>query len=355
MTVRRIAVTGVGAVLAGILLLVIVNAMLAASRDHAVDGERLAAADLALVAEAQRVRARHGDTVWPGFAAADVGLLVFNDRFEFLVGDVSSGWERVEGGAVAYGRRMASDPQAFAVDVGTTWAGSLPTEERMDRDYVRGMRQELPPVAAQLFPVWLLDITPDQWVVSMVHEQFHALQATVAPQRFADARAAYQHENEYPYDDGAFAAAWDAEGSALSVALQADTDEQACDAVGRFAEARETRRKAAGLPAELVAYERDLEWLEGLGKYAEIRTYEAAAAEPGGTARGYRDGLPYWQGELGRLASGLGSLGSDFRFYLSGMAQARLLERLDEKGAWRASLGGLELEGALVEACAGGR
>ena len=328
-----------------------VNAVLAAGRDHPVAGDRMSGEDLALVAEAIRLRGAQGDAVWPGFGAAELGLVVYNDRFEFLIGDLPAGWEWVPSSDLAYGRRPADDPQAFAVAAAGRWAGSLPTRERMGRDLLRGVRQQVPPLVAQLLPVWLLDISPDLWVAAMLHEQLHALQATQAPTRWQAALAAYEHERDYPYDDDVFAAGWTREGEALRDALAASSSEAACAAVVRFLDVRAGRRAGARLIPDLVAFEQDLEWLEGLAKYAEIRSYELAADEPGGTDRGYREGLPHWTGEFDRLGEGLAEADGDLRFYLSGMAQARILDGIDPGWASRRELGEVVLEEALAGAC----
>jgi hypothetical protein len=72
--------------------------------------------------------------------------------------------------------------------------------------------------------------------------------------------------------------------------------------------------------------------MEGSGLAVhEIRFYElaaarAVAADPAYAS--YRPGLPFWSGDFVRLERMLGSLPGDQRFYLSGMAKARILDRL---------------------------
>lgn len=96
-----------------------------------------------------------------------------------------------------------------------------------------------------------------------------------------------------------------------------------------------------------MALETGLEWLEGLGKYAEVRFYELAAARrTDSTYAAFRNAVPYmW--ELLVLERQLGRQPDDLRFYLSGMAQARLLDALSPEWKARAMLGTAGLEDLL--------
>jgi hypothetical protein len=250
-----------------------------------------------------------------------------------------------------YYRREAARPQAFAVAVGSEWAGSIPTVDRMNREYLLGVRQQLPPGLAQLFPYPWATISPDLYEVAILHELFHAYQATRTPGRMDRATGIYAVEKLYPYGDPDFSAAWDREGALLAGALKAPDDGSVRELVRQFLQVRKERRVEAGLGEELLAYERELEWLEGLGKYAEIRFYELAEAQPqdSGLAT-YRPGLPHWQMEFGRLENQLGRQGGDFRFYLAGMAMARVMDRLSPGWKEQALQGDLE---ELLRAAAG--
>jgi hypothetical protein len=190
------------------------------------------------------------------------------------------------------------------------WAGSMSTLERMNA--------RLP-----------LKITPDYHVTMILHEMFHAYQARQSPARFARARGVYSNEDRYHKHDAAFAAAWNSEGSLLAAALKANEDAERRLGVRRFLQARDARRAQASLSQELADYERELEWLEGLAKYVEIRFYELAASHGSDAAfAGYKPGLPYWRSDMMRLEKAIEKQAGDLRFYLSGMAQARLLDRL---------------------------
>ena len=275
----------------------------------------LSTAEKAELAEVLRLKTQLGDQVWPGLGRIDIPIILYNERYEFLIGEAKppSPWEVVKGDNFLgrpYYRHRAENPQAFAVAVGTLWAGSGGTLELMNRKIPFRLSREL-------------------HVVIMLHEVFHAFQATLAPQRFAKAMSVYKSEGRYPYKDPPFSAAWNSEGEALADGLKAMDEAAICGLAQEFLEIRDARRRQISLDAELISYECELEWLEGLAKYAEVRFYELAASltSQAGYAN-YRSGHPFWPADLARLRKNLGHQEGDLRFYLSGLAQARLLDRL---------------------------
>jgi hypothetical protein len=267
-----------------------------------------------------RLKKEWGDRVWPGFAGADIPLILFNDSHDFLVGAASPAppWETVEKdnfeGKSIYRRAHDKDLQAFAVPYGRHWAGSMATIEFMNRG-------QSP-----------IKISPDFWVVLALHEMFHAFQANLASKRFKGALAVYAFDDRYTYKDKEFAASWNAEGAALFEAIMAPDDTAARRSTLEFLRIRQERRRQAGLTADLLAFERELEWLEGLAKFAEIFFYESAAAASGREASllRFQPRLIIFQMDFLRLKRSLGQQAGDLRFYLSGMAQARLLDRLKQ-------------------------
>jgi hypothetical protein len=276
----------------------------------------LSARDKELLAEALRLKRILGDEVWPGFGSAAIPVIIYNEGYEFLTGPVNPlprpPWVKVEKDDFSgqpYYRRPAQNPQAFAVDLGEQWAGSMTSLETMMNRKVR--------------------INPDFYVVLVLHEVFHAFQATVEPARFREANAMYVLEKKYPAKEPAFAKAWTEEGALLAAAVKAKDREETLDRVRAFLRQRDSRREPLLFSIVTADYECQLEWLEGLAKYAEIRFYELAAArakEPAFAA--YKPGLPYWTWDFVRLDKQLGTQEGDLRFYLSGMAQARILDRL---------------------------
>ena len=278
----------------------------------------LTSQDKALLAEALRLKQVLGDEVWPGLGSAAIPVIIYNELYEFLTGPVNPlprpPWVMVEKDDFSgqpYYRRPSEHPQAFAVDLGDQWAASITSLETM-------MNRK-----------GTFRINPDFYAVIVLHEVFHAFQATVEPARFRRAMALYALEKSYPAKDPAFAKAWADEGALLAAALKAKDGEDVLDGVRAFLRQRESRRRLIPGGVDFAEYERGMEWLEGLAKYTEMRFYELAAAraaEPAFAA--YKPGLPYWTWDFVRLAKQLGTQEGDLRFYLSGMAQARILDRL---------------------------
>jgi hypothetical protein len=120
-------------------------------------------------------------------------------------------------------------------------------------------------------------------------------------------------------------------------AATAGTEAEAFDLARQFLDRREQRRLSTGLGADLVDFEKEREWLEGLAKYAELEigrtaaetsTYHPLAAMDidsdfnhyAGRAKFREDQLS----ELKRMTNNDGEV----RFYYTGMAQAVVLDRL---------------------------
>jgi hypothetical protein len=88
-------------------------------------GPALTEADKAELVEVLRLQATLGNQVWPGFAAARIPVILYDDENEFIVGagPLPLPWSPVEGDDFQgrpYHRRKAARPQAFAVRVATS-------------------------------------------------------------------------------------------------------------------------------------------------------------------------------------------------------------------------------------------
>jgi len=302
----------------------------------ALSQSTLSAEDKTEIVEALRLKKEAGDQIWPGLAGADIPVVLYNAAYEFLVGDPKPPrpWELVPGDDFegrAYFRRAKGDAQSFAVKIGEGWAGSAATLDHM--------LSRMP-----------LKLGRDFHAVVVLHEMFHAFQASRAPKRFEQALAVYKSESRYPFREAEFAADWTEEGATLARALKAENDALARRLAGKFLEIRRMRRGRSGLAPELVTYERELEWLEGLAKRAEIRFYEIGGARPD-LVPSLKFGARFHfilQYDFVRLEKQLGTQGGDLRFYLSGMAQARLLDRLCPGWQSKTTLEALILEDFLA-------
>ena len=331
--------------------------------------ERLAPVERNRMAEAQHLRRELGEAAWPGWGEPKIPILLYNEQYAFLLGypAAPSGWETVPGeefeGRPCY-RKPHPDPQAFAVEVDGRWVASMATREWTAIELARLMRRDLPPVLEQVFPYRLMmRMFDSDWHIAAVsHESFHVYQMEVVPDRVEEAETHVgKFERAYPWDDPRMREAWQAEAAALAEAASAASDEEAAREARRFLDLRAQRRKTTGLSAELVAFERRREWLEGLAKYVELAIWKA-----GGDESARYEPLPVmardpafhhysgfrrrWQSELSQLRKHAAREGEG-RFYYTGMAQAFVLDRLSPGWKQRAfSPQDIWLEDLLAEA-----
>jgi len=312
--------------------------------------------------EAFHLRETIGDQVWPGWAEQKIPIIVYNEKNAFLVGyqNPPPGWLKVpqrlkQGGQwipvpddTFFGEtyyyqplQPGHTPQSFTVLVGDRWVATMPTREYMEIYLYSDLHHSLPPVIRTIVPyklIWrtLLGET-DTYIAGLEHESFHAFQGMTAPSRLDEAENAVRLESKYPWNDPVFNASWQVESALLVKAIRARSDAEAKVLGMQFLEKRDVRRRAASLSGDLIDYERQREWLEGLAKYSEVSIGRSAAA-----ARGYQpcDALKsdadfknystrslYWSRQLDEVPHLMGH-SDEKRFYYSGMAQAILLDRL---------------------------
>lgn len=382
----RTAVIGIASMLC---LCVVAAGLLALSNSrlptHSAVVDRLTTLDKARLAEAAHLREALGDQVWPGWGQADIPIIVSNEAYAFLTGYAApppgwvkmptreqrgSVWQAVPGdlfGGQVYFRQPLPDPDVtpenFTVLVGDQWVATMGTKEYMEIGFYQGFRQDLPPVVRELFPyrlAWgsLMNET-ETYIQALEHEAFHAFQGTVAPDRLAAAERANRAEARYPWEDATLQEAWQTELALLQKAARAETEREARELAAQFLARRDERRDAGGLDAELIDYERQREWLEGLAKYAELAIGRAAGAAQDYTPvpdliddpdfQGYRTRERFWSQQLGEVTRTANREGGS-RFYYGGMAQAVVLDRLLPGWKNRAFSGETMLEDLLREA-----
>ncbi|MFC2142645.1 hypothetical protein ACFLR7_06910 [Acidobacteriota bacterium] len=293
---------------------------------------RLNPKDKAQVSESLRVKKMFGSQVWPGLGEALIPLILFNERFEFLIAHPNppAPWAVVDGDALQgrpYFRREQEQSQAFAVPVGDLWAGSMTTLSHMSRAMEEELKENVPQEKLTPAFIKMMTPTPAQHVVYLLHEAFHAFQAARFSDRFQKANGVYASEDRYPFEDAGFIEAWNTEGFLLASALREKDESERLALIRKFLEVRSRRRSAASLAPELVDFERELEWLEGLAKYAEMRFAELCASDEGGPwFKDYRVVRNRTRVDFYSRLKRLGEQKGDLRFYLSGAAQAMILD-----------------------------
>jgi hypothetical protein len=325
--------------------------------------EVLSRPDKIRLIETTQLRRQVGDAVWPGWGDADIPMIVYNEEYAFLTGypDPPDGWIKVpagiqRGGAWElvpgdsingqpyYRQRLPDEettPEAFTVLVGERWVSSLPQMDWGKIRLMKYMRQDLPPFLRSIFPYRLflsqLFSSSDQYISLIAHESFHAYQGMRVPQKLADSEnTSRQYEQQYPWDDTSLQADWQTELDLLTEALRSTDENQSAELALQFLEIRADRRASAQLNENMIAYEQQREWLEGLARYAELEIWRLAgdssympvpetSEDP--EFKAYRDYSRRWTNEVNQI-SRMSTDEGDGRFYYTGMAQAFLLDRL---------------------------
>ncbi len=328
--------------------------------------DRMDPLDKDRLSEALHLKTVLGDAVWPGYAAMEAPVIIWNDDYEFLFGisNPPSDWEEVPGDdfeGYPYYRRPAKDPQNFAVSVGDQWAASIFTKFMVDFSLISEIRELLPPGIADVFP-YRIFIQPSEMQISgVLHEYFHVAQAKFYPQKFEEAESVYQFGDRYWASEAENESTWGEEIDLLIKAVAASSDEDAAELGRQFLAQRDLRRNDDALNADLIAYEVRLEWLEGTAKYVELRSWQEAyrnqlyvsllemAADP--DFKDYETFDSHWNQEMRQTRQQAKRTG-DVRFYYTGMLQAYLLDRLLPNWKERITAEGVYFEDLLWEALA---
>ncbi|MBE2224345.1 MAG: hypothetical protein IAF02_22585 [Anaerolineae bacterium] len=327
-----------------------------------VSPEQLSEAEKARLAEYFHLHRSLGNAVWPGWGDGEQPVVLYNEAMVFLVGypEPPAGWFTVPDGELVgnawqpmsdddfwgepyYAQPLPASgetPQAFTVKVGEQWAASLTTKEWMQIALPQEMREQLPPVIQQIFPYFLVsDLfigSSDKFISLIAHEAFHAFQGEMVPDQLAAAETAVRQSNNYPWHDDAHRADWDVELDLLTQAVEAEDVAETAVLAQQFLAQRAERRQAAGLSAEMIAYENQREWLEGLAKYVEMEIWRQASQAPDyqpvemmavdDDFEQYQTFDKRWNQEVDQIKRSANS--EDTRFYYTGMAQAVILDRL---------------------------
>ncbi len=326
--------------------------------------DRMEALDKLRLEEALHLKAELGDQIWLGYAALDAPVIIWNEDYEFLFGVSSppAGWEVVPDDKFdgrPYYRRPADDPQNFAVRVGDQWAASIFTKYLADAGLISAIRGLLPPGIAEVFP-YKIFIQPSELQISAVqHEYFHVVQAEIAPVKFAAAEGVHDRGERYWPLDETMRSAWREEIDVLIKAVQTSHAGDAKELTRQFLAIRARRRQDIGLDKILIDYERQLEWLEGTAKFAELFSWQEASQNHGYLSlsematdpdfKDYETFNSHWNQEIAQTKR-QARVEGEVRFYYTGMLQAYLLDRLLPEWKDRFMEEGVYLEDLLGEA-----
>src|SRR5512139_342105 len=112
--------------------------------------DTLSPLEKARLLETLHLRSSLGEQTWKGWGNADIPVIIWNRSYEFLTnyeGDTPSGWSMVAGEELngqMYYRRIADDPQNFAVPVGDQWAASMATKQTTDHFLIETFQNNIP-------------------------------------------------------------------------------------------------------------------------------------------------------------------------------------------------------------------
>ncbi len=294
------------------------------------------------IQEFLRIKNRIGFHIWPGFGESEIPLLLYNRDYEFLILHPAPppDWERVRGDTyqgLPYFMKESVHSEAFAIRIGSLWAASLNTLNHMNTTLKKQVYEKIEPEKITPALLEMFKFTPSQHVLALLHEAFHAYQAMCFSERFQAALGSYTDKRDYPYANQDFKEAWDREGYFLWEALREKENQKMRVAVEGFLDVRSQRRKDHRIDRSLISFEQELEWLEGLAKYTEMRGAELGSEEKfAQNFKEYRVARGRLRADFYTRLRGLGDQKGDLRFYLSGAAQALLLDRLNPE--WKTEI-----------------
>ncbi len=350
-TLKKWSIITVSILIISLTAIVIHNQTLPTSSPEAA---KLSTAEQTRLEEISHLRESLGNNIWPGWGDMQIPIVVYNESHAFLIGlsEPADGWIRMPHGDIegsawqtiaphGYYRQAlpasGENPQAFIVKIGETYAASMTTKDWTGIHLMEITQAALPAFISPFVPYALVinQFNSDWYVAAVLHESFHVLQAEQSFQRLADAESANALEKDYPWDDSDFRLAWSTERQLLAETLEGNIDDdQLRVIVAEWLSVRADRRK--DLSDDLIAYEQEREWLEGLAKYAELQSWLLADTSSDYSPLpamadlpdfdGYQKAEAHWKQEVNQLKRNLQF--DDTVFYYTGWAQAEILDRL---------------------------
>jgi len=326
-------------------------------------GVPLSSIDKVRLTEALHLKEELGETIWPNWGVMQIPILLWDSENNYLIGyqDPPNGWVEVAGDnflGKTYYKNPDIDPENFAMTIGGHWVAAMATKGEADFHLRSVFQDAIPDFLEAFIPFRLLILDSEFQISGVLHETFHVFQARTAPDKFSQALNSYRMDDEYWRIDSNMHTAWQHEIDTLIKAVEAGTQDETSALTRDFITQRTNRRVSNNLSEDFISFEKQIEWLEGIPKFIELSIWETASQsnqyKPIPGIEGDRDFKAYktferrWSQEINQ-ARRQAEIGSDVRFYYSGMLQARILSRLMPEWKIRIMDDAVFLEDLLIE------
>lgn len=284
--------------------------LLAKQRDTKRD--TLLQTDLERVHNVFNMLENSGNSIFEGFDGTQMSLIIYNEKYEFLFYEfepdngTDKEWEYIgkdERSNRNIFRRQAKNPQAFAVKVADKWVGSFPAPDAYNVQLIEQI-----PIC---FPPQLLSLDEGDYCAAVIHEMAHAYQGHYNDKRVDEAEHVKHVCSSY-YGNSRFNELIEKEASYLKAAINEQDDFKYRENVKNFLNIRQQRRDECGMTDEEIQAECEIEWLEGIARYAE---YCISEDLKGKNAAGMTDILSKVR------------VKGDERYYALGMAQFMIIKK----------------------------
>lgn len=299
-----------GLVVVSIIVLLINSRIIAAKYSKvSTNAAILNGVEIAAVNQVYTFLNDNGEEIFPGFNGKDIDLIIYNDSYEFLLcnNENDNQWDPIgkndELNKNIY-RRNAYHPQAFAVYVDDRWVGSMSTLNSFNKSFTKK--------TGYLFPPQIVMLDEQHYKGVVIHEMVHAFQGKNNDSRLRNTKHGVC--SNY-YDDNDFNKLIVEEGYYLEHAMNATNKETIIEYAKGFIDTRQKRRIECNMSKKEIENETDFEWLEGLARYAEYKSST--------------DSKSLLRKNMDKIEQKVKNRDDD-RYYVLGMAEALVLDKLQE-------------------------
>lgn len=211
---------------------------------------------------------KNGDKIYKGFDGESTDLILYNEKYEFLLSkgklkNNNNEWKYMEYNkklSKYIYRRKANNPQAFAVKVEDRWVGSFDTHDYYNKSVLEQVPIFMPPQG--------LKADKEYYNAIVIHEMAHAYQGNLNYKR-VDEDEHYDNVCSSYFGKNDFEDLIYKETVYLEKTAKVKDDSKRKEYISKFLELRKERRENSNMSSSDIKKEQELEWLEGTGRYAE--------------------------------------------------------------------------------------